>query len=270
MPQRYTTITLTVLLGAAIWLSGCNFFSGLHSDGKDSSSTVLVADGQAALQRNDYANAAEYFRLAVEHNPQNSEARVGYAQAVLRAQGFSLGRFATSFITAMSADSGSDPSDYEILVPDQWGVTTFTEVEQIFTQMINLLDPVVLGATVGPYQATDVNLNLTVGIFYVLRILARLETLSSDFNIQSLNKSNDSAVIAALGLSAGTLAQLPDDFLWILDSLNNQPPLAFLLSMQTDITTAIQRLQTAADHADNDMIQEIADMFKDWETLAYQ
>ncbi len=268
MPQRYTTITLTVLLGAAIWLSGCNFFSGLHSDGKDSSSTVLVADGQAALRRNDYANAAQYFSLAMEHDPNNSEARVGYAHAILRVQGFSLGQFATSFMTAMMAENSSNPSDYEILVPGHWGVTTYTELERIFTEMIYTLDPVVLGATHGPYHATDVNLNLTVGIFYILRIQARLEVLNSDFSIQSLNKS--SPEVAALGLRPSVLAQLPDDFLWILDSLNDQPPLPFLLSMQTDITKAIQRLQTAADHADNDMIQEIADMFKDWKTLAYQ
>lgn len=268
MKRGMTTVILALLLVSTVWLSSCNLFSGMHSDGKDSNSSVLVADGLAALRRNDYANAAQYFSLAMEHDPNNSEARVGYAHAILRVQGFSLGQFATSFMTAMMAENSSDPSDYEILVPGHWGVTTYTELEQIFTEMIYTLDPVVLGATHGPYHATDVNLNLTVGIFYILRIQARLEVLNSDFSIQSLNKS--SPEVAALGLSPSVLAQLPDDFLWILDSLNNQPPLPFLLSMQTDITTAIQRLQTAADHADNDMLQDIADLFKDWKILAYQ
>lgn len=257
-----------LLVAAAVSLTGCNLLAGLHADGRESNAHVLVADGKAALARGDYANAAKYFRQAGENNPRDSEARVGYAEARMRQQGFSLGEFADTFLDAVKSSSGS-PQDFNFIVPSQWGVATFAEVEAILTELIFVLDPVVLGQTDGPYRASDVNLNLTAGVLYLLRIIADLEALSSDFSVQTLTQGTPE--VAALGLDPGLLAQLPQEFLWLVDSSGQQPSAAFLASMQSDIAAALQRLRVAASHSvARDLIEDVIAEFDPWQLLANQ
>jgi len=269
--SRYSVFILVCVF----FIAGCNLFTTMHSDGKESNSHVLVADGKAAMQRGDYVKAAECFRLAMEHNPKDSEARVGFAEAYLKVpdpdnptKGFSLGEFINSLMSAINSDS-SDITDMELIVPSHWGVETIAEVEQILTTLIQTLDPIALGNTEGPYQSTDVNVNLATGLFYVLRIAVQMQSLAGDFSIQMLQKSSPEVV--NLNLPQSVLDQLPDEFLWVLDSSGNQPSTSFITSIQNDISTAVSRLQVAASNSTSkDMIEEIIDMFDDWETLAYQ
>lgn len=265
---RMRLVGVGLLLTAAGVLAGCNFLAGLHSDGKESNAHVLVADGKAALGRGDYTLAVRYFRLAGENNPRDAEARVGYAEARMRAQGFSLGEFANTFLNAVKSSSGS-AQNFDFLVPAQWGVATFAEIEALLTELIAVLDPVVLGQTDGPYRPTDVNLNLTAGVLYLLRIVAQAETLSSDFSIQTLTQGTPE--VAALGLDPALLAQLPQEFLWLVDSSGQQPPAAFLTSMQADIDAALQRLQVAAANSvARALIDDVITQFDPWQLLANQ
>ncbi|MCD4814178.1 hypothetical protein K8S19_10870 [bacterium] len=250
-------------------LTGCNLFTTMHNDGKESNASVLVADGHAAMSKGDYVKAAEYFRLACEHDSVSSEARVGYAEAYMKAQGFSLGEFVNVLMSALESDSGDS---IELLVPSHWGVTTMAEVEVMLRTLIAVLDPVALGQTSGPYVSTDATINLTLGIFYILKITAKIEVISTDFAITSLNKTTDSVLLAGL-FSPALLAQLPEDFYWLLDSANNQPSLGFITDMQIDIDSAMARLQTAAEHSGSgtqELITDVMTMFEDWQTLAYQ
>ncbi|MEW6516992.1 MAG: hypothetical protein AB1439_08815 [candidate division FCPU426 bacterium] len=265
---RIRFLGLGLLLATAGLAAGCNFLAGLHSDGRESNAHVLVADGKAALERGDYALAVKYFRQAGENNPRDSEARVGYAQARMGQQGFSLGEFANTFIKAVNSDSGSN-QNYEFLVPSQWGVATYADVEDILSEMIAVLDPVVLGQTDGPYRSKDVNLNLTTGVLYLLRIVARLEQISADFSIQTLVQGTPE--LAALGLDPALLAQLPNEFLWLINSSGQQPPTFFLTAMQSDIAASLQRLQVAAVNSmARSLIEDVINQFDPWQILANQ
>ncbi len=254
-----------ILLGL---LNGCNLFSGMHHDGVESNSHVLVADGKAALDRGDYANAAEYFRLAIKHNPQDSEARVGYAEAYLKAHGFSLGGFINSFISKMEEE---DQESLELAVPTEWGCADYNELHQLLSTLIDTLDPIALGQTQGPYRHNDLNVNINTGIFYILKIATRIQMVSTDFEIKMLTKGSTEVNNLNPPIPPAVLAELPDEFTWIVDSSGNQPSADFMLQMQTDIDAGIARLKTAADNSSSqEMIEEIIDMFDDWQILAYQ
>ncbi|MBN1595480.1 tetratricopeptide repeat protein [candidate division FCPU426 bacterium] len=256
------------ILPLLLTLSGCNLFATMHSDGKESNSHVLVADGKAAISRGDYVKAAEYFRLACEHNPRDSEARMGYAEAYLRAQGFSLGEFMNTLLSTLDQDSGSNEV-VELIHPADWGVSSMAEVEQILATLVFTLDPIALGQTDGPYRFDDVNVNLTAGLFYALKVAARMQTLAGTFSIQMFDK--DSAEVAAWGLSASVLNQLSQEFLWLADSGGNQPLPSFIISIQNDVHAAVARLRVAAANSKaEDTINDILDLFADWDILAYQ
>lgn len=268
---RYATLGLFITLS----LSGCNLFTAMHSDGKESNSHVLVADGKAAMQRGDYVKAAEYFRLGMEHNPKDSEARVGYAEAYLKAQGFSLGSF---FDTLMNTMNSEDGDDIEFIVPEAWGVSAVSEVVTMLTTVIAVLDPIALGQTEGPYKATDLNVNLNAGVFYALKVAAQMQELGGNFAIQGLSKT-DIPISGSddWNLSQATLDKLQEDFLWIVDTSGSdplQPALSFITGIQADISAAMQRLRVATANMENkdvaEMVAEMTRMFEDWETLAYQ
>ena len=254
-----------ILLGL---LNGCNLFSGLHHDGVESNSHVLVADGKAALDQGDYANAAEYFRLAIKHNPQDSEARVGYAEAYLKAHGFSLGDFINSFISKMDDE---DLEDLKLAVPTEWGCADLNALISLLNTLVDTLDPIALGQTQGPYRQNDIKVNINTGIFYIMKIAAQIQTISTDFEIKMLTKGSTEVNNLNPPIPPAILAALPDEFMWIVDSSGSQPSAGFLLQMQSDIDAGLARLQTAADNSSSkEMIEDIIDLFDDWQILAYQ
>jgi hypothetical protein len=271
---RNAVLGLCIVLG----LSGCNLFTTMHSDGKESNSHVLVADGKAAMSRGDYVKAAEYFRLGMEHNPRDSEARVGYTEAYLKAQGFSLGAFFDSLMSGMDSDGGDD---IEFIVPAAWGVDTIAEVEAMLVEVIAALDPIALGQTEGPYKATDLNVNLNVGVFYAMKVSAQMQNLGGTFELQNFNIDENDIITDADGTSvttwalpSTTLVGLEEAFLWIADANNLQPALSFITGIQSDISAAVIRLNAATATMENEdvaeMINSLTEMFGEWEVLAYQ
>lgn len=92
-----------LLILCLLLLSGCgqwNIFKWAHKEGTAASSdtTVLVADGQALLDKGDYAKAVEVFEKAMNANPKSSEANYGYARAVIAASGLGLADLISSII----------------------------------------------------------------------------------------------------------------------------------------------------------------------------
>jgi len=246
--QRFSLVIL-VMLGL---LPGCNLLKGMHSDGVESNPGVLVADGKAAYSRGDYGKAAEYFWLAIGHDPQNSEARVGYVEAALQAQGFNLAAFIQTLATSDSS-SGSSP---QLVNPADWGATSYAELTALYGGFISVLDPIAQGLTTGPYTFNDVTVNLNLGFFYILRFASRVMEVSSTYQLQQLSKSSTSA--SQLGITQAEFDLLPDEFWWV----TNNPPAGLLNALQGDIDNGIARLRVAvANTASRDMINDVIDLF---------
>lgn len=218
-------------------MSGCNLFSGMHQDGKESNAVVLVADGQGALSRGDYSNAALYFQKAMENDPRNPEARVGYAEAYLKARGFNVATFVNRLVST-SQTSGSGLND--MVLPADWGCADYACLTQLFTTLIDTLDPIAQGLAQGVYSRNDFNININVGFFYVFRAASRVQQLSVTNPVQQLSKSSTSA--AALGIPQTIFDQLPDQFWWI----TNLPSPTLLNQIAQDVDFGVTRLRTAA------------------------
>lgn len=74
--------------------SGCknnNLFGDLHKEGSGDSQS-LVVDGQAALDKSEFAKADDYFSQALAKDPSNSDALYGQAAAQMGLSGLSLGQ----------------------------------------------------------------------------------------------------------------------------------------------------------------------------------
>lgn len=88
-----------IILGCGFVLSvfvfaGCknnNLFGDLHQEGSGDSQS-LVVDGQAALDKSDFAKANDYFSQALVKDPSNSDALYGQAAAQMGLSGLSLGQ----------------------------------------------------------------------------------------------------------------------------------------------------------------------------------
>lgn len=251
-----------LVLGAALlMLGGCNIWSGLHQDGKESNASVLVADGKAAMARGDYNNALNYFALAMQNDPASSEARVGYAQADLRVRKFDLAEFIKTLAEASDSSSGSAP--LALLDPEDWGATTFAQLTTVFTTLINVLDPIPQGRTHGPVEPNDPTVNLDAGFFYVLRTASRIQQISTSYEVAQYQKGSaeTAALVASDPILASVYSALPETFYWI----SNLPTLAELSTLQADINLGITRLRTASANSSSGArktIDELIDMFQ--------
>jgi tetratricopeptide (TPR) repeat protein len=89
-------------------MSGCknnNLFGDLHKEGSGDSQS-LVADGQAALDKSDFAKANDYFSQALAKDPSNSDALYGQAAAQFGLSGLRFGRLIAN-LTQGNAGLGS-------------------------------------------------------------------------------------------------------------------------------------------------------------------
>lgn len=256
-----STKLFLVAAGAFLLLGGCNLWSGLHQDGKESNASVLVADGKAALARGDYNNARNYFSLAIQNDRASSEARVGYVEADLKVRKFDLVNFISTLVQLSESSSGTMP---QVLIdPADWGVTTPAELTALYTTLINVLDPIPQGRTHGPIQAGNPTVNLDAGFFYILRTAARAQTISTSFTVAQFQKGSPeaAALLAADPILAAVYAGLPESFYWITSG----PTPAELVSLQADIDLGVARLRTASANSSagvRETIDELIEMFQ--------
>jgi hypothetical protein len=261
--RAYIIISLGVLLIGG--LAGCsaNPLAGMHRDGVESNATVLVADGQAALQRGDYPNAKNYFRLAIEHDYYNTEARLGYAEAALKARQFDLAAFINT-LTSGSQQSGSVTTPPVLVLPQDWGCQSYSEVVDFFSEMVFVLDPVAQGQTHGSTAATNPTLNLNVGLFYLLRAAAEAQIISTSFVVEKLSKSSQTP--AGLGIPQAVFDQLPGDFYWI----THVPSPGQIAALQSDVDHGIVRMTTARDHSSSGTQKTLTDIIDLFQSLQVQ
>lgn len=269
--QYVFAMAITLLL-----ISGCgnnkNFFAPMHSDGIETNSSVLVADGKAALERGDYVNAEKYFGLAKENNPKNSEALLGYAQAYLKSRGFSLGQLVTRILNSMEDVGDSSASSFELVNPADWNQGSVAELATLFQTIITTLEPIALGQTEGPITSDNVDVNATSGLFYLLSFALDIESLSTDYVLTVLDP--DDPEVQAL-IDPAILATLPDDgFFWYVYDTGSgltQPPASFIDSIESKLTVGLARLnKAAANTSSEDVIKQFTSIFEEWETLASQ
>jgi hypothetical protein len=248
----------------------------MHQDGRDSNAAVLTADGQAALGRGDYSNAAVYFQRALDYDPGSSDARVGLAEAMVKAKGFNLAAFIQTLATNSQNSQPSGipgaPNIPQLLKLSDWNCSTWSELEQFYTDLINTLDPIALGRTHGTHPANDPTVNLNVGFIYLLRTAARVQAVTTaTYQVVQISKNGQgspAALVAWLSTQLGvtismTLTQaqydqLPNTFYWISPS----PPMTIFTQIQGDVNTGLARLQMAANTTTSKkMITDITNMF---------
>lgn len=268
-------------LFALMALAGCNLFTDMHHDGVDSNAAVLVADGKAALDRGDYSNAVVYFQRAVDYDPGSSDAREGLAEAMVKAKRINLAAFIQTLVAgSQNSNSPSTPGVSnvpQLLKLSDWNFSTWTDLTQFFTTLINTLDPISLGQTHGTYAANDPTINLNVGFIYLLRAAARVQGITSaTYQVVQISKNNMGSPAALVAYVAAQLGitiqmnitqdqynQLPDTFYWISPA----PPVAAFTQTQTDVNTGITRLQVAANTTTaQKMIGDIINMFASLQT----
>jgi hypothetical protein len=273
--KRFSWLPVACLFSLLV-LAGCNLFTDMHQDGHDSNAAVLTADGQAALGRGDYHNAAVYFQRALDYDAGSSDARVGLAEAMVKGKGFNLAGFiqtlATNSQNTTSPGIPGVPNLPHLLKLSDWNCGSWGELEQFYTDLINTLDPIALGRTHGTHPANDPTVNLNVGFIYLLRTAARVEEVTTaTYQVVEISKNGmgtPADLVAWLSAQLGvtltmtiTQAQydlLPSSFYWISPS----PPLAIFTEIQGDVNTGVARLQMAANTATSKkMINDITNMF---------
>jgi hypothetical protein len=276
--KRFWCLPIACLLGL-LALPGCNLFTDMHTDGADSNAAVLVADGKAALGRGDYSNAVIYFQRAVDYDPGNSDAREGLAEATVKAKHINLAGFIQTLVAnSQNSNNGNNsPGPGMSNVPhliklSDWNCSTWDDLEQFFTNIINALDPIALGQTHGTYAANDPTINLNVGFIYLLRSAARVQAVTTaSYQVVQISKNNmgtpadlvayvsaNLGITIQMNITQDQYNQLPDSFYWISPS----PPVAIFSQIQTDVNTGLVRLQVAANTTTSKkMIDDITKMF---------
>lgn len=247
-------------------LAGCsaNPLAGMHQDGVESNSNVLTADGNAALARGDYDRAVRYFQLAIEHDPTNSEARMGWAQAELKRRQFDVVQF---YQTLSTSSQGGSTTPSTLIAPADWGCADTPALITLFDTFIGVLDPIALGLTQGPVARNQVTLNLDLGLFYVLRMASRAQNLSTTIQVLKYTKGTPEAL--ALGIPSAVYDLLPQEFYWVSNATTGQ-----LLLVQADIDAGIARLETAAANSSagsnaQKQLRDLIDLFKSLQTQVH-
>ena len=237
--------------------AGCNLWSGLHKDGVESNANVLVADGQAALDRGDYTHARDYFALAVGQDPRNAEARVGYVRAELKRRNFNLVNLVRTIMD--SAEDGGESLD--ILDPADWGAEDMTALVALFDEFLGALDPITQGLTEGAVRHDNVTVLLDTAFFYAFRFAARAQEVSTTYELVQFSKSDVTPSDPGLTPAEFSLVfpLLPEEFWW----LDNAPSTALLTQLAADINAAVARLEAAAYYSDgNELILDLLDYVK--------
>ncbi|MCD6577927.1 tetratricopeptide repeat protein [bacterium] len=130
---------------------GCNInlFSPFHNADNDTSLISLLADGNAALENNNYEDAMKYFQKAMENYPASGKARLGYGAAYV---GFKNVDFLNLF-NILSDDTAADTDPM------------FSKADSSFYQDItktvqSTLFPIFLGQCDLPKSDGETNINL--------------------------------------------------------------------------------------------------------------
>jgi len=174
---------IILLIVMSLLLSGCgqwNIFKWAHKEGESTDTTVLVADGQSALNNGDYAKAEEIFYKAIQANPRSSEANYGYAQAIIGASGLGLAQIISSVIEQGKSQSTTLPADNPFihfvsksfspegnLLP--FSVNDLTNLYATSKKVIDPLKKIADGQCDGVIPADDLDVNINLSFMLIIR-----------------------------------------------------------------------------------------------------
>lgn len=160
-------------------MSGCknnNLFGDLHKEGSGDSQS-LVADGQAALGRSEFAKADQYFSDALAKDPSNSDALYGQAAAQMGLSGLSLGQLISN-LSQGNAGLGS-PAFRGAIQQASHGVASagssllfginVTKLDDSLKVVIPNLEKIHMGLSDGKIPSDNASLLINLGLARLLK-----------------------------------------------------------------------------------------------------
>ncbi len=153
-----TVIRFTLVCALVLTVAGCNFFNWMHPPGRSHNSDVLMADGQAALNSGDYQQAEAIFEKILVGDPDNAQAMLGHATAVMRDAGVDL----ITLATLLNGGEDFNVADYE-----NYGLEDLKELEDLMDTLIQDLEPIANGSTDGSVAADNLDVNLVLTVAYL-------------------------------------------------------------------------------------------------------
>ncbi|MFH1259943.1 MAG: hypothetical protein ABII74_09095 [Elusimicrobiota bacterium] len=170
---------VALCLAGLCFLSACgknnNIFGKIHKEGSSSDIASLSADAQMALQDKDWSRAVDYYQQILEQNGANSEALLGYSQAIMGVNNLDLASLIASIIESRESPIAAGPSldlaayATPARVSDGNLIPSSLNIEALHTaskKIIDKLSLIVKGQADGviKYNDTDVNLNLAIAL----------------------------------------------------------------------------------------------------------
>lgn len=197
IPMSRKLLTSFLLVMMTFFLAGCgefNLFSWAHKGGSNSDTKSLIADGQAALNDKDYADALTYFNEVLAADPDNSEALYGSAWATMGTSGLGLADIISSVIKDTSIATGSPApplqgefaslfanrstgSELESLLPSTLDLTTlYATVTTVVAKLKIIAD----GRGDGSIPANDMDVNINLTVCLILKAVCGILDTNAD------------------------------------------------------------------------------------------
>lgn len=186
--KRLGAITSLGLVGL-LTLSGCkndNLFGGLHKEGSGDAASLL-ADGQAALARGDYADAEAYFRSSLAQNPSSAQALYGAAVATMGNSGLDIGQLVSNLTT--QGTPGGAPAFSQALAGASVGAPGAPSGTSILEQLdvakldaaveksLCYLERIRQGYSDGTISRSNANLLINLGLLHLIRAATQIAGL---------------------------------------------------------------------------------------------
>ncbi len=179
MSIRYFKYSIIILLLGLLFLAGCNIFSWTYN--KDNVD-ALISEGEAALEKGEYAKALEAFDKALAKEPNNSKALYGYAQAkyMERLGVDQFQRICDRFLDKPDTnDIFLDPTDFNF----SDDATGFRELFEFLGDISEKLDKIVEGEADGTISSVSFTPNLDCAIIHAFRCVSFLGSYDPNITV---------------------------------------------------------------------------------------
>jgi len=227
---------------------GCNMFSDMHGDVESEDYKILLADGQAALNREEYSTAMTCFNKAIKVNSKSSEARWGYVQAYFGFQQVDRAEFIQEIFNKLQSE---DWQEIELIKLSVWNKDDYQALVDFFEIIISVLEPILQGETQGYYTSKNTTLNINSGFFYILQVAAKLKQANPEGKFKKIVYDDN-------------------EILWLVDGqdvpiLSGDPE--FLLPK---LEAGLNCFKVVSENTKQPGISSIIEIFEEWQTIIQQ